>query len=348
MFSRKKFPMLFSIIMVLELTMTGPIYGGSMNKLQWKMVWIWAMGNRPESEVVNMAKSLGFNAIQARNKAMINECHKAGIEAFTPIVFSSAPQKFKQILLPEEEERLKNQKNEFYQYGGEPVNKEEIFKDENPWCLDCTEALEYGKKAIDSAIESGYDGIALDGIGYKNYYACFCPISREKQEEFKKKHPELSARQALYKYSEESIVSFCTTLINYIKEKNPNIKTTIHIYPHFAPNPFYGNRIPLDYCGQTVSWFFLPHWPFDKVEKYAYEIVKNESKFHKNSIGAPFIGIYSLKPYESHKKSAQRVRDEIRIIKKAGARAIQIAELGNILNDPEVVKVVTEELGGQE
>ena len=141
-------------------------------------------------------------------------------------------------------------------------------------------------------------------------------------------------------------MSFYNTLVTYAKEKKPDIKTTCHIWPHFAPNPLYGNRLQVDYCGQTVSWFFLPHWSLDKIKRYTYEAVNHEARFHANSKGAPFIGIFTLPPNERHRKSARRVKEEIRIIKKSGAKAIQFAELGNILNDVEIANVVSEELGG--
>lgn len=319
-------------------------------QLSWKMVWSWTMGDKSDTEIVASAKSLGFNAIQARSKNMVEECHKVGMEAIAQLWFSSAPKDLLQVMLPEEEERLKQQAEnltvkDLYQEGGEPIQGGEVHTF-NPLCLDRPKALEFAKQRIDTIIAAGYDGIGFDGIGYRNYNACFCPISRMKQEEFWKKHPELSREQAIRKYSEECLVSFYGTLVTYAKEKKPDIKTICHIYPHFAPNPLYGNKLPVDYCGQTVSWFFLPHWSLDKIERYTYEAVNHEAQFHPNSESAPFIGIYTLSPFERHRKSVRQVREEIRTVKKSGAKAIQFAELGNILNDAEIANVVREELGG--
>lgn len=319
----------------------------SRNKLDSKMVWLWTMQDKTDAQVVSAAKSLGFNAISARSKQMVDECHKQGIQAFAALWFGSAPAEYAQVIKPEEMAATKWDKGpafELYQYGGEPILGGDIYREGSCWCLDRPEALEYGRKAIDENIADGYDGIAFDAIGYTNLYACFCPVTLTKQQEFRRAHPELSEHQAIMKYSEQSLVNFYDDLCKYARSKRPDIKLTTHIYPVFAPNPIYGSQLPLDYCGQTVAWFFKPHWNLEKVKRYAYEVVQGAIQDKSAAAGAPFVGIYTLPPYDMHAKSADRVRQELRMIKKSGACAIQMAELGNILNNPEIAKVVKEEL----
>jgi len=320
--------------------------GPDKKRLKWKMVWLWTMKDKTDVYIVNAARELGFNAIQANNTNMIAECHKAGMEAFYAIWFGSAPDNFSQKLSPKAEE-LKtwdNPAKALYQSGGEPVQGGEEWTTGKLWCLDCPESFEYGCKAIDAAIKAGYDGIALDAIGYQNYYACFCPLSSAKHAEYQKQHPELPRESAVFKYSQECLTAFFDKLCKHAREKKEDIKITCHIYPDFAPDPLYGNRLGVDYCGQTVSWFYLPHWEYDKVNRYAREVIGDGEGFHKDSKGAPFIGIYTLPPHEQHRKRPERVRDEIRIVKNAGAEAIMFAELGNILADPDIALVIKEEL----
>jgi cell division protein FtsL len=319
-------------------------------QLQWKMAWCWRAKDKTEDEIVRMAKSMGFNAIEAHSKKMIELCHKAGMEAIGVTWFGAAPAEFAQLMLPHEQEQLKFQdrdsnSRQLYQSGGEPLLKAEVCHYKQ-WCIDLPETLTYGEQVIDGMISDGYDGIALDGIGYQNYYACFCPKSREKHKEFVKQHPELSPEAAINKYSEEQLISFCNKLISYAREKKPGIKITIHVFPNFAPHPLYGNKIAVDYCGQTVSWFFVPHWSLEKVKNYTEEMVRDQSAYNNCSIAAPFLGIYTFEENGRHKKSPERIRNEIRIIKNSGAKAIQIAELGNIFSDPNIAKVISEELDG--
>jgi len=323
------------------------------NSLQMKMVWEFSAGGRSEAESVRAAKSLGFNAIQCRNKIMVEECHKQGIKAVGIAWFGSgAPLPCRQQVLPSEAGWLQARKTnecliKLDQQGGESIVGGEIYDCDSLWCPDNPATLEAGRKKIDQALEMGVDMIALDGVGYINYYACFCPISKAQQDLFIKAHPKLPCPKALYDYSESSLVSFCSSLIQYAKTKKPEVKITVHIYPDFVSNPLYGNKIPFDYCGQTVAWFFQPHWGYDKIRLYANDVVKNGSAYWAASEGSPFIFFYATAPNEIHRKSPERIREEIRIAKQAGATSLHVAELGSILAVPDVAKVVAEELGGQ-
>lgn len=305
------------------------------------------MGDRSDAAIVTDAKALGFNTIVARGPKMLEECHKQGMQAAGLIHFASATKGFEQVISPEEMQQLSRNKglvSPNFQYGGEPIEQGEILQEETLWCFDRPETLEFGKREVDRVIAVGYDAIAFDYVGYRDYHACFCPVSQANQNRYRQTHPKLSERDALDKCSLDSLVTFYDRLIRYAKSKKPGIVITAHIYPYFAPDPLYGNRVPLDYCGQTVSWFFQPFWSFEKVRKYATKVVHDGSKYYSSSKGAPFIGVYTMPPYEKDRKSPERLREEIRIIKASGSEGIQFAELGHILNDRALAKVVREEL----
>jgi hypothetical protein len=316
------------------------------------MVWCWTLEDKPDAEVVSLAKSLGFNAIQCRSKNMLKECHKIGMKAIGVVDLSCSKSRFSQQMLPEEERRLQLERKkstapglELLQGGGEPIVGGEV-SCYDYMCPDRPETLEYAMKRVDEFIAEGYDGIALDGAGYQNYYACFCDISRAKHKEFIEHHPNLSPEQAVIKYSSDRLVFFCNALIRHAKAKKPDLCTTCHIWPYFAPDPLYGNKTAFDYCGQTVSWFFVPHWKMDKVKRYTYEVVYHAPEFHGRSCGAPFIGIFGPPKYDRHKRDPEGLRQVIGVIKDSGSKAIQIAELGNILNDSKIAEVISHELGG--
>lgn len=320
------------------------------NALLFKMVWVWSMEDKSVTEIAEKAKALGFNAIGwmlPDRTNLVADCHKAGMKLFGVAFFPSAPSdnKYMQVVLPDEEAWLKKIQagplKEMLQGGGEPVIGGEIAAQMDFWCLDRPEAMEYGKQLVDKFIREGYDGIAFDAIGYKNFYACFCPVSKAKHETFIKQHPELPRQAAIYKYSEQCLVSFLNTLVGYTKEKKPGMTTTCHIWPDFAPNPLYGNKVAYDYCGQTVSWFYT-RWSLDKVSRYTYEVVNQADRYHPSSQGAPFLGIW----YPPHNKSPDYVKEEIRMVKESGARGIQLCELSSLLSDPAVAQAISAELDG--
>ncbi len=317
----------------------------SSNPLKWKMAWSWTMRDRPDEEIVRAAQELGFNVLNARSTNMVQECQKAGLKAIATLSFGGAPPEYGQVILPRPElENWINPAAHLYQDGGEPIQGGEPSHKLKPWCPDHPKTLEYGQNKIDTLIAQGYDGVALDAIGYQNYYACYCPLSKAHHAKYQKEHSTQTPQEAIYKSSEESLINLCTALIDYAHSKKNDIIMTCHIWPHFAPNPLYGNKIPFDYCGQTAAWFYKPYWQEDKIRRYAYDIVTYADDYHGNSIGAPFIGIFTLPPLDKHHKSSKQVREELRIIKQSGASAIQIAELGHILNDPNIAEVVKEEL----
>jgi len=315
-----------------------------------KLVWVWSLENKPTAEIAGLARSLGCNALGwmlPDRTDLVDECHKAGMKVFGVVYFPSDPtdKQFGQVLLPGEEEWARKLQEGplkgLGQGGGEPVIGGEI-ENQEFWCLDRPEAMEYAKRRIDQFIAGGYDGIAFDSIGYKNGYACFCPVSVARQEAYAAAHPGLSRRQALYQYSGQCLVTFLTALDEYARARKPGITTTCHIWPDFAPDPLYGNKIPVDYCGQTVTWFFPPIWADDKIERYIYEIGTNGGRYHRGSQGAPFLGLW----YPSGKRPPEQVTEFIRLVKKSGARGIHLCELSSILSDPAVAQAVSEELGG--
>lgn len=322
--------------------------GSDEKTFKWKVVWHWTRGKKPFN-LISLAKSLGFNAIQTDNREMADAAHKAGLSA-VGVVRMYAPKESAQVILEEEGRRLSWMKEEglwkdLSQGGGEPILGGEIAQF-RPWCWNRPEALVEHKKLIGRLLGDGCDILALDWIGFQNFYACFCPVCRRKHIAFKKKHPELPPEAALQRYSENCLVSLCNELIRYAKAKKPDVVIMCHMWPHFAPNPLYGNRVEFDYIGDTVSWFFKPYWEYDKVKWYTEAAVRGASRFHKNQRAMPFIGIFSHKPLSKHRKSPERLRREIRIVKDSGAKAIQFAELGHIASDEELMSVLREELGG--
>jgi len=328
------------------------------SKWKWKSVCDWGgVPHGTDKEVKNListVKKLGFNVFIMEEKLdeksqerIIKEGKAQGVDIFVLInmEFQGRPKACAQVLSAEDKERLKAQKkkkNYPYQFGGEPVEKGEVFENKM-LCFHKKEAEEFFFEKIKKyAGTQGVKGLCLDYIGYQNYYACFCETSIAVGQEYAKAHPEMAKEQALLKFSEESLINFINRSAAYAKQINPDIKTSLHVYPVFVPNPLYGNKLNIDYVGQTVSWFFLPHWTLEKVKKMIDIVVKDGKKYYPTSMGVPMFGLNS----DKNKKTPERMAEEFKILKEAGAEGVLFANLQDMLMDEEMCKVIAKELNG--
>ena len=100
----------------------------------------------------------------------------------------------------------------------------------------------------------------------------------------------MSDKEATINFYRDTLVNYINYLANYARSKKKGIKTTIHIWPVFAPDPLYGNSLDLDYCGQTAAWYTL--WPRDKIAKYSKIISKQAQKYYQRQEGVGMIGYY--------------------------------------------------------
>ena len=103
-------------------------------------------------------------------------------------------------------------------------------------------------------------------------------------------------------------------------------------------------RPDLDVVGQTVSWFFRPHWPLDTVQRLTTQLVRDQHRCYRDHLAAPFLGFDARKQRDY--RSARRIHQELQIIKQSGAQALHVAELGYLLDKPLIAQAVAEELGG--
>jgi hypothetical protein len=131
-------------------------------------------------------------------------------------------------------------------------------------------------------------------------------------------------------------VQLYADLYKAVKKTAPDMKVMCHIHPVYLPNPFYGHRVKVDYCGVTVAWFFKPHWDLKKIEKYTKKTVNGPYKFTE-AIGMPMIGYYTG---ETSYRDGKQLKKELNIIKKSGAKAVMMCELGHILKDEGASKAV--------
>lgn len=319
--------------------------------LTWKAVWVWSMPNKTDQDMACMAQtaqSLGFNTVLAlpprdRIPPLIEECHQRGMSLYLSTVFSGGDASWRQVMTSEQEARVKLPFGVDYQIGGQPVSSDESLQSPLP-CWNRPEVREMCAKKVRDLASLGADGLAFDCVGYRNYRRCHCALCEAELAEYRAAHPELDADTAEACWAEDVLVDFNNAMAAVAREAKPGIRLTTHVYPVFLPNPYYGYRLNLHYTGETVSWFFRPHWSLDTVRERTRHIVGRQGTVWPGQTAAPFVAFDARKHRDY--RSARRIRQELRVVKESGASALQMAELGYILQYPGVARAVARELGG--
>ena len=223
-----------------------------------------------------------------------------------------------------------------YQWGEEPVEGQEVLI-YDVLCFHHPEVKELLKEQIREILAvPGIAGIAFDGFGYQNYRCCRCPLSVEL---FRKGGGELEGEaggKAFEEFSLDTLVAFNNELADYARTIKADVKITNHVWPVFLPDPLYGNRLDIDYCGQTAAWFFP--WELKKVEDYTRTMVLGEKKHYPRTNAAALIGFYN-KPDIFPLKSPERIAEELDAILAGGCTCVQVCDITDVLDTPEIAAV---------
>lgn len=319
--------------------------------LNWRAVWEWSLPKKSESDLVRIAdqaQALGFNVIMMSPPPQLigfmhEECARRDMRLYLSTVFSGGEKVWRQVMTLEEQARLAEPQAEEYMIGGEPVLPGEVFRSALP-CYNRPEVREYFRKRVVANAQLPVDGLAFDYVGYENYRRCYCPVCELTLAAYSAEHPGTDLKRAEAIVFEDIMLRFINEMAEAAREANPQISLTIHVYPWYAPNPYYGHRTDIDFVGETVSWFFKPHWPLAKVKARTDNLVRVQHACYPQHHAAPFIGFDASKARDY--RSARRVAQELEIIKSSGASALHIAELGYLLDKPLVAAAVARELGG--
>jgi hypothetical protein len=319
-----------------------------------KIIAVWSVDATADGQVdsaVEQARSLGFNAVCWNTPLVCPACHKRDMKAFAIVcpLEKRPASRLQEIRTSERNlpgcDPDKIGPAEFYQYGGEPADGNHEILDQNLTCPNDPGVVQYTMEQIIASREAGYDGIVFDFVGYRNYHSCECEICTKKIREFSNKQTGISAAQINKMYFGKVLVELYDTLYAAAKAVAPEMIVANHIHPVFRPETMYGLNVNTDYCGITVSWFFKPHWPLEKVEKYTKNTVCGPYR-HKHARGMPMIGFYSDGAYERDRKSGSRLKQEFEILKQVNAQHLLMCELGHILRNPEAADIVRAALTG--
>ncbi len=321
----------------------------------------WCSLHKPE-ELVACAKELGFQALIAhgskeRMRVFCKLAKDAGLESYywiSLIPKGKRMARFAQVMTPDDDRSLaaikadKDPAKHGYQFGGEPLpNRHDVLL--SPvLCFHRPEVFAYCQRIIREMMDACPDltGVAFDYFGYRNYRCCECPYSRRLFAEFRRRHPNLSEQAARKRFSLETLVDFNNRLAAYVRRLRPGAKVATHVYPVFLPEPLYGNRLDVDYCCQTVAWFFKPYWSDEKIARYARVVVGEQARYHPHARGVPFIGVFTGRPYAD--KSPERLARELRIVRKTvGLDALSFYSFNEFVKHPALRETLRRALAGK-
>lgn len=331
-----------------------PLLANSTLGAEGQFVQLTGWGGGKPEEIVPQAAAVGFGEIIVWNHdpqylgrlVALGQKHKIGIYSSIHLGDLADWKRLRpdanpplQEMNAEENaalERIRGDKTKGksgYQYGGEPTQKIEVL--EAPLlCFHNPAVRSFFEEQIRDLLRiPGLRGIAMDYFGYRNYRCCRCPTSMKAFEAWHKRHPDLRRDAALDSFSLETLADFVNVLARHARSLRVDAKVTCHVYPVFLPEPLYGNRLDVDFCGQTAAWYFEPFWSYEKIRAYTRVICGEEKKYFTRPEGVAMIGVYTqsaLFPV----KSPERLAKELRAILDGQGDRVQVCPLNDVLKDP--------------
>ena len=311
-----------------------------------KAAWDWHLpveSRADQQAVAEFAAELGFDTLIAPNpsEAMIQRGRELGLKVIA-IVYGRPSDHFAkklpdclQKLLPGEEGIQDSVAK------GTPRNFQllshrwfSVVQEGETFCYDHEASREALKVEVRKAVEIS-DGVSFDGFGFRNYYGCFCDRCIATRKEIAEANPDLHEPEVLARQSEDSLVNISRVLNDEAKAVNPDAVVTNHLWPPFYPNEYYGWRLKMDYCTQTITWFYRPNWSLERVEFEAAEMKRLEDR--SNNTFVPFIGLYD-DPYLT--RTPERVSKEFEIAARHGDGHVVLCNLATPKKYPEIAGVV--------
>jgi len=313
-------------------------------KFKWKMLCVHKEQTTTKEAIDKMladAQRMGFDSIYAELSGdLVAAVHRKGMKIYAWMINLRGHETVKEFFKSHPDYAQQVRPVEAALIGKPRLDPDRENIHSGEWLCPDRGLLDVELSEIKGLLKEGKaDGIGLDYVGYRNYHACYCAYSVDARRQYAKSHPDLSAAQVLWKFSEESLARYVQQVRAVALAVNPDARLVIHIYPDFDPNPLYGNRLAVDYCGQTVAWFFHPFWPYSRVADLTLQYKTAQGRYHKFNQFVPFIGAYSKYP-----KTPEQLKTEIRIAGMAGTGAIMIAFYETFMNDPVLAAVLAEEL----
>lgn len=205
-------------------------------------------------------------------------------------------------------------------------------------CFESPQAQDELRARVSAALEVA-DGVAFDGFGFRNHYACHCSHCQTLRDEMAIRQTGRASDHILAEMSEATLVNLSHLLYEHAKGVKADALITNHIWPPFRPNPDYASRLRLDYCSQTISWFYRPHWSLERVRFEARQMKRLENPANNRFV--PFIGLFD-KPHLL--RTPPRIAAEMTIALEYGVGSLVFCSLYSLWRHPEIRQVVQDAL----
>ena len=312
---------------------------------------VWAIGRLntdiEREQAVDFATNLGFDTIVTNSATpkMVEQAHSNNLKVIAT-VFPNADNTF-QKSYPQALQKMRDFEDNIsdamdgqshVSLTGVSYRWQGILLRRTTLCYEHSESRSELKKHVELALKIA-DGIALDGFGFSNYYACFCDQCETLRTKAKNQNPNLSNFEILAQVSTKTLIDVHRLLHDHAKSINPNAIVTNHVWPMFNPDEYIGAQYKLDYCTQTITWFYPPEWRLKRVEMEAAEMKRLENP--EQNLFVPFIGILDIPDFV---RTPKRLAREIEIALQYGEGNLVISRLTTLQNHPELAQVVKDAL----
>jgi hypothetical protein len=295
-----------------------------------RAAWDWDLPRETdaeERELVSFAAELGFDTLIVNDPtpAMVERGHERGVRIVAVVsarpddAFRGAHPDCCQSVRPVEEvvvDAVADAPGEYQQlahrwfplvHGGDFL------------CFEHERSLSFLEERVSEALSTA-DGVAFDGFGFRNHYACFCAACTERRAR-KAEATGDHEYEVLCQVGAEQLVEATRRLYEHAGGESGDALVTNHVWPPYAPEPYYGHRLPLDYCTQTISWFYRPAW---STERVAFEAAEHARLAGEANEFVPFVGLFD-DPYQ--RRPPERLARELEIALEHGDGSLVLCTL---------------------
>lgn len=295
----------------------------------WSMraAWDWDLPRETDVEqrqLVETAAGLGFDTLVSKNvtATMADHATAHGITT-VEVVTARASESFAadhpdclQALAPADQGIVDALRAESTDHRRRAHWKFPLILDYDLVCYEHEASVALLESRIEDALAVA-DGVAFDGFGFRNQYACHCDLCLHRRAEVDSVHEHLAAATV----AESQLLDIGEHLYNAVKQQDADAIAMNHVWPPFNPNPRYASQLRLDYCTQTIAWFHRPHWSIDRVR---FEARRHRELAGDANVFVPFIGMADA---ELSRRPPERLRAELEIALEYGDGHVVLSTL---------------------